>query len=359
MLSKVFSRVLFALMLLLGFQFASAAQHCVILQYHHFSDATPRSTSVTPQQFAAHLQYLDENDFKVMALRDVVLALYHQLDLPDRCVSLTVDDAFQSVYDNAYPMLKPYGWGMTIFVSADPVDRGLNPYMDWDQLRELAANGFAIENQGHSHIHLLRKRKAESDRDWLNRIAADIDQGSARIHAETGTQPTLFAYPYGEYNPAIQQLMTARKLIGFGQQSGPAWPDANFAALPRFPMAAQYADLPGFNTKVNTLPLPVVRADPVDPLVDPSDRRPALELTLAPGRYSRTNLRCYVSGRDNVDMQWVTGQPDTVRIAPRFDLSPGRHRTNCTMPSDQRGRFHWYSHNWIVRKPDGGWYAEQ
>ncbi len=352
-------RIIIGLTLLLASQFAYAAQHCVILQYHHFSAATPPSTSVTPQQFAAHLRYLDENNFKVMALRDVVLALYHQLDLPDRCISLTVDDAFSSVYDTAYPMLKPYGWGMTIFVSSKPVDNGLKPYMTWDQLRELAANGFAIENQGQDHIHLLRKRSAESDRQWLDRVAADIDQGSERIHTETGARPTLFAYPYGEYSPPIQQLLTARQLIGFGQQSGPAWPDASFTALPRFPMAAQYADLPGFVTKVNTLPLPVVRADPVDPLTDPSNRRPVLELSLAPGRYSRTNLRCYVSGRDDVDMQWSKDQPDTVRVSPRFDLSPGRHRTNCTMPSDQRGRFHWYSHNWVVRKADGGWYAER
>ena len=105
---------LLALILLVVSSSVSAAQHCVILQYHHFSEQTPRSTSVTPAQFKAHLEYLDSHDFQVMDLRDVVLSLYHQIELPDRCVSLTVDDAFNSIHDTALPLLKPYGWTMTV-----------------------------------------------------------------------------------------------------------------------------------------------------------------------------------------------------------------------------------------------------
>ena len=89
-----------------------------------------------------------------------------------------------------------------------------------------------------------------------------------------------------------------------------------------------------------------------------SERRPTLILRLAPNSYQRSNLRCFVSGSDKVDMQWSATEPDTVRVTPRFDLAAGRHRTNCTMPSKRKGRFHWYSHNWFIRKPDGSWYAE-
>lgn len=335
-----------------------AANHCVILQYHHFSEQTPASTSVTPEQFAAHLEYLAQNDFNVLPLRDVVLSLHHQLELPDKCVSLTVDDAYQSVYTQAWPLLKPYGFHMTIFVNSEAVDKQQKPYMNWSQMRELSRNGFGFENHGHAHLHMIRKHQSETDIDWLKRIGMDIRLAQKRITDEIDIEPVLFAFPYGEYTPELLRLIEKLGFNGFGQQSGPAWPDANSAALPRFPMAAHYANLEGFRVKVNTLPLPVVKAEPENPLLAAGENRPTLTLQLASGAYDPNALTCYVSGSAEVDAVWDADQPDTVHITPRFDLDPGRHRTNCTMPSNQRGRFHWYSHNWFIRHGDGSWYQE-
>jgi hypothetical protein len=44
------------------------AGSCVVLLYHHFSDTTPKSTSVSPKLFEQHLQYLQDNHFKVLHL---------------------------------------------------------------------------------------------------------------------------------------------------------------------------------------------------------------------------------------------------------------------------------------------------
>ncbi len=339
-------------------QLLLAANHCVILQYHHFSEQTPRSTSVTPTQFKNQLEYLSQNDFSVMSLRDVALSLYHQLELPDKCVSLSVDDAYLSVYQNAYPLLRQYNWPITIFVSSEKVADNSNLYMSWQQLREMSQHGVGIENHGNSHAHLIRRQPSESEQQWLTRIRNDITRSQKLITQHIGITPQLFAWPYGEYNSALGSLIRELGLTGFGQQSGPAWSDANFAALPRFPMADKFAELDSFIIKVNTLPLPLVRATPVDPVLEPGNIRPTLTLTLAPGQYSKSNLRCYIGGSEQVSMQWSDERADSVEVKPQFDLTPGRHRTNCTMPSRQKGRFHWYSHNWIVPNADSSWYHE-
>jgi hypothetical protein len=99
-------------------------------------------------------------------------------------------------------------------------------------------------------------------------------------------------------------------------------------------------------------------AEPVDPVIPSGLRRPVLRLTLAPDAYPYKSLRCYIGGSDDVEMRWAKGRPGQLTVRPGFDLAPGRHRTNCTMPSSQKGRYHWYSHNWFVRKPDGSWYSE-
>jgi hypothetical protein len=45
-----------------------AAQSAVILLYHHVAEDTPPSTSISPANFDAHLAYLRDNDFNVIAL---------------------------------------------------------------------------------------------------------------------------------------------------------------------------------------------------------------------------------------------------------------------------------------------------
>ena len=356
--SSFLARTAAAVLLLLLAAAAQSADHCVILQYHHFSDETPAITSVTPARFDEHLDYLKNNRFAVMPLGEVVAALAAGRALPDRCVSLTVDDAYISVYENAFPRLRKLGWPLTVFVNTEAIDNREAAYMTWDQMRELAARGVAFENHGHSHIHMIRRRENENAGAWRQRIIDDISTAQRRIRQELGIAPRLFAHPYGEYSPETLDIIRELGLTGFGQQSGPAWPGADFGALPRFPMAADYARMASFVTKVNSLPMPVVAVEPADPLVPLQQPRPRLKLTLAPGSYSKTAIQCFVAGSSNVDIRWPAGAADTLIVAPNFDLPAGRHRTNCTMPSTPQGRFHWYSHNWFVRKADGSWYPE-
>ena len=352
------SRKVLLVFLLLLCMPVDAARHCVVLQYHHFSDQTPAITSVTPNQFDEHLNYLKANNFNVLPLRDVVVALSNNKELPDRCVSLTVDDAYISVYQNAFPRLKRLGWPLTVFVNTEAVDKGISSYMTWGQMRELSKHGVTFENHGHGHIHMIRKNNNESDEGWRQRIMHDIDMAQKRITEEIGVAPRLFAHPYGEYNPAVLKILNSLRLTGFGQQSGPVWPGADFGALPRFPMAANFASMQSFTTKVNTLPLPVISADPANPLVALGQTRPVLKLSLEPTAYQKGSIQCFVGGSNDVDIRWEEGSTDQFTVTPNFDLRPGRHRTNCTMPSAQKGRFHWYSHNWFIRKADGSWYAE-
>jgi biofilm PGA synthesis lipoprotein PgaB len=335
---------------------AIAGNSCVVLQYHHFSETTPAVTSVSPAQFEQHLEYLEKNHFSVLPLQKVISDIQQGKDLPGQCVSLTVDDAYISVYETAFPLLQKRHWPLTVFVNTQAVDEGRQPYMSWEQMREMSKHGVTFENHGHSHDHLVRMQENESLDDWEQRVSADILTAQNRITDELGIAPTFFAHPYGEYNPAIIKLLKKFKLTGFGQQSGPIWSDANFGALPRFPMAAQYARMETFATKTATLPMPVVSTLPDNPVLEPGNTRPELILQLETGKFAANNITCFINGSDNVSQVWA--DDNTLIVSPNFDLPAGRSRTNCTMPSNQKGRFHWYSHNWIKRNSDGSWYSE-
>ncbi|HBY85746.1 MAG TPA: polysaccharide deacetylase, partial [Colwellia sp.] len=73
---KYLLQILVSVVLLLSIAFSSHA--AVILQYHHVSDSTPASTSISPKQFEVHLQYLKDNNFKVVALSELIEGIKNQ-----------------------------------------------------------------------------------------------------------------------------------------------------------------------------------------------------------------------------------------------------------------------------------------
>ena len=348
--------VLFACLIIARGVFA--ADHCVVLQYHHISEDTPGITSVTPEQFQEHLDYLLEHDHAVMALEDVITALKTDIELPDKCVALTIDDAYLSAYTEAFPRTVRYEFPLTVFVSTEQVDSGLAAYLNWDQMREMQSKGVSFQNHSHSHGHLIRRLEGESSDDWEQRVAADIQTAQNRIRSELGITPTLFAYPYGEYNQALKQAVASMGMIGFGQQSGPLWRQADFTALPRFPMVSFYARMRTFTKKIASLPLPITGAFPEDPVVEIDEWHPALTLIFKPDVDNAKALTCFVNGSPKVNYQWLDQPAGAVVVTPKGRLNVGRNRTNCTLPVAGTGRFSWYSHNWIRRHEDGSWYRE-
>jgi biofilm PGA synthesis lipoprotein PgaB len=325
---------------------AAAADHAVILMYHHVGTETPPSTSVTADQFRDHITHLAGGGYTVWPVARIVSHLREGRELPDGCVGITFDDAYRSVYEKAYPLLKEKGMPFTVFVTTGGVDAGYKSYMTWEEMREMKANGAAIESHSRSHGFLVRRNEGESNEDWLSRVREDIDYSRRRIREEIWGGSLLFAWPYGEYTGALQQLLSGMGLTGFGQHSGPVWKGSDFEALPRFPMAGSYADPAEFRLKVRSLPLPVVSADPADPLLHPGAQRPFLRLKIEGGDFERESLACY-AGAERAELNW-SEEEGSVTVRASSPIPRGRSRYNCTARETSGDRWYWYSHLWIL-----------
>ncbi|GAB4355435.1 MAG: polysaccharide deacetylase family protein [Gammaproteobacteria bacterium] len=330
---------------LLGFPVMAFAD-AVVFMYHRFGEDRYPSTSVRIDQFEAHLGHLKMHNYQVWPLERIVQYRKARRAIPDKVVAITIDDAYLSVYESAYPRLKALGWPFTVFVSTEPVDRRLKGFMNWDQMREMARNGARFANHGVTHSHLLKRLPGEDEAAWRARMRWELEEAQRRLEAELDVTERLFAYPYGEYDEALAALVRERDFVGFGQQSGPIGPRADLRALPRFPMAEPYADLAGFRQKLHTLEMPVLRAEPWDPLRRQRDR-PRLELTLSSSLKRADEVRCYVSGQGLAEVAWLDESKTRLRVEARERLPLGRSRYNCTVPGPE-GRYYWYSHPWLV-----------
>lgn len=321
----------------------------VVFMYHRFGEAAYPATNVRLEQFDAHLEHLAAAGYQAWPLQRIVDHLLGGQAIPDRTVAITVDDAYLSVYKEAWPRLKRRGWPFTVFVSTDAVDQRLPAFMSWAQMREMQLDGAAFANHSASHDYLIRRRAGENEAAWRTRVRADIERGQQRLTDELGKPPMLFAYPYGEYDEPLAELVRALGYTAFGQHSGAIGPLSDTRALPRFAMAEAYAGLADFRTRAASLALPVVAVEPWDPVVEGA-AAPLMRTTVAVGDARLSALSCFDQQGETIEVDWVDQGRETAVFTARArrDLPPGRSRYNCTAPSAaEPRRYYWFSHPWL------------
>lgn len=337
-------RCLPAVLLLCAGAAARAADGGAVLLYHHVAEDTPASTSTSPADFGSHLRHLADNGFSVMRLEAMVEALRAGRALPDRAVAITFDDGYASIYETAFPMLRGFGFPFTLFLSTAPVERGQSGYLSWAQVREMAAAGMTVANHTREHPYLLSRRDGESRERWLARRREDLLAAEAVIERETGQSHRLFAYPYGEYDPALKSLLEELDFTGFAQNSGAVGPGSDFLALPRFPLAGAYASLDTARVKFETLPFPVRVLEPVSPVT--AERSPAAVLRFDPGDYDPERIACFAGG-EPMAMEWLDRAAGVLRLRPGREMGGRRWHYTCTAPQRGSDRFFWHSVQWI------------
>ena len=313
----------------------SLAQDSVsIIMYHRFGEPNYPSTNIQMEKFESHIIELKNPKYNIMGLSKIIDELKAGNELPDFTVALTIDDAFISVYNNAWPILLENKIPFTIFVATDPIDQGLNGYMNWDQIRELKKNGVEIGSQTKSHPHMHRL----SEEDMRN----EINYSNSRFLEELGEKPILFAYPYGEYNLTSKKIAEENFIAAFGQQSGSAHPSIGFHELPRFAMNESYGSLDRLIEAANTLPLVVNDIHPKSPVI--TDNPPSYGFTLGKEYPQINQLQCFISGIGEANVT-IIGKRVEVRTDKKF-YRP-RHRINCTMPGSN-GRWHWFGRQFLL-----------
>ena len=323
----------------------ATANNAVILIYHHVSSDTPPSTSIDPEQFEQHLAYLAEHH-TVLPLTTVVEALQQRTALPANAVAITFDDGYQNILINGHPLLQRYQFPYTVFINPAIIG-SRNDQLSWEDVQMMAEQGVSFANHTQHHNHLLQRLADESDSDWLDRTMQDIDDAQAELERYVPNSPRYVAYPYGEFNAALKQALKAHNFVGFGQHSGAAGVTSDTGALPRFPAAGTYANLKTLKTKLNSISMPI-ELNSFDPM-QPLESTPTVTLALSEQRPTSAQVTCFFK---NQPLELVRGKSSFSFTLPEA-LPNGRSRVNCTAPSDEPGRFYWYSQPFFVADENG------
>jgi len=317
-------------------KYFSSDEGVLSIMYHRFNEFKYPSTNISMDIFKKHVDLI----------LDANLAFYHPKDFvnefnvpkKEKKILLTVDDAFQSFYDNAWPYLKENKIPFILFVSTEPV--GKNGYMNWDQIKEIERSGFGvIGHHSHSHDYLIDK----SEEFFLN----DLKISNLIFKEELGYVPTLFSYPFGEYSGFMRDFISKNFKVAFGQHSGIIDVNKNKFELPRFPINEKYGETKRFKSIINYFPLEYKKLEPDEKKLSKKNNPPNFKVKFFDNQKNIENINCYSNEGDKWMKSNIRLVEKELTIEFREPFLPRRGRINCSV--NDNGKWRWFGTQFIIR----------
>ena len=253
-------------------------------------------------------------------------------------ILITIDDAFSSFYEIAWPFLKENRIPFILFVSTEPV--GNKGYMTWDQIREIEQESYGyIGHHSHTHDYLIEK----SEEDFIK----DIEMASKIFLKELGYVPNLFSYPFGEYSKFMKDYISENFSFAFGQHSGVIDLNKDKYELPRFPINENYGELDRFKSIINFFPLEFKNLIPEEKKLSNKNNPPEFEVEFFENQKNLNNINCY----SNEGNTWAKSNTNFLNnkltIKFRDTFTPRRGRVNCSL--NDNGKWRWFGVQFVVQ----------
>jgi peptidoglycan/xylan/chitin deacetylase (PgdA/CDA1 family) len=113
-------------------------------------------------------------------------------------VSINFDDGYQSMYDNGLPIFDAAGLRTSQYLITQQV--GTDGYVTWDEVHTMVNHGHEIGNHTRTHPFLTSLP--------LTQVQGEIIGAQQDFQAQ-GITPLTVAYPYGDYNTAVENIVKA------------------------------------------------------------------------------------------------------------------------------------------------------
>ena len=200
-------------------------RRCPSLLYHHIGTVRPGThpdLTISPERFERQIRWLARRGYTGIKPSDWLSWIRYGKSLPANPILLTFDDGYADTARYALPILRKYEFSGCVFV----VSQRLGRTNTWDEaegrdtLLLMTAEQIQywatqeIEFGAHSRTHRHLTRLSPSD------LTAEVIGCKSDLTALLGHPPMSFAYPYGESNEAVRDLVRKEFDIAFSVEEG-------------------------------------------------------------------------------------------------------------------------------------------
>lgn len=182
----------------------SIPQKIAVLNYHFFYDKNTEqcneSICIEINNFRKHLDYLKENNYKTLTMKEFNDWMDKKISIPNKSVLITVDDGAMGTNTHLPKLLKEYNMNATLFLITE-----------WWPLSKYEIGNLEIQSHGND-LHIQNYCKNGScgyklQKLTKNELIEDLNKSKTKIG-----NPIAFCYPFYSYN---QTSIDALKETGF------------------------------------------------------------------------------------------------------------------------------------------------
>jgi peptidoglycan/xylan/chitin deacetylase (PgdA/CDA1 family) len=194
----------------------------IIFCYHRLVDKVRYpGTEITPADFEAQMKQLKDAGITVIGMQDLLAWKRGEKNIPPRCAVITFDDGWKTQYEVAWPILKKYGYPLTLFIYTEGLRGGSlggGEAMTWEQLADMRDNGVDIQAHSATHQDLReghnimlvaggkRTKTKLTGPEYEQWVQNEVVGSKKLLEQRLGIKVNCFAVPFGNYNEHVKEL---------------------------------------------------------------------------------------------------------------------------------------------------------
>ena len=209
-------------------------QGIAVLNYHFFYDPATQECNeticLTVDKFRSHLQYLQDNGYKTLTMKEFVNWMYGRIELPEKSVLITIDDGAMGTGrhngNHLATVLNEYKMHATLFLIAGWWN--IDNYQDSPYL-EIQSHTYDMHQKGPCGEGQL--------------VCANYDEAKTDVQKSLDIigDNTSFCYPFYQYDDeAIQAIKDLGFKVAFAGGNKKATRSSNKYLIPRYPIYSNH-----------------------------------------------------------------------------------------------------------------------
>jgi len=155
---------------------------------------------ISTKKFRAQMEEIKKSEVPVITIEDFIAWKRGEKQLPPQSILITIDDGWKSVYTEAYPILKEYGYPFTVYLYKRYINIG-GRSMTHEMIEEMRKNGGTIgcHSVDHPFPSAVKKERRKGPEMYDKFLRRELGESKTYLESKYGQAVTTYAYPGGFY----------------------------------------------------------------------------------------------------------------------------------------------------------------
>ena len=222
-----------------------------VLGYHDFSETQPETAMrIRTSKFRKQMETIRQLGITVISLEEFSAWKRGEKEIPAKSILITLDDGWKSVYTDAFPILKEFGYPYTLFLYKNYVDGG-GKALTTPMIKEMIKAGATIGSHSISHpypitVKSFRKKGPDAYDAYLRK---EMGESKRFLESKFAVKITTYSYPGGFFTEEMLPLTKEFGYThGFTVQPGKVKQSMPDEILPRYMILGNYDKIFEFAT---------------------------------------------------------------------------------------------------------------